>query len=170
MDDWFGVDVYERNPGSTRCTAARSNGRFCDGESLPDAPFPICLHHAAEVMRFLASHVPRNADDRTVALARGIGQDRKRRAPAEELHERKSVVYYLRVGALIKIGTTTNLPARLHAYPPDSRVLAVEPGGLSVEKQRHLQFADDLRHGNEWFAPSDSLIEHIDRVREARVA
>lgn len=162
--------MYERNPETTRCTAARNGGRFCNAESLPDAPFPICVHHAAEVMRYLQSYLPKTVEDKTIAIARGVVQERKRRAPAEELHERKSVVYYLRVGALVKIGTTTNLPNRLRGYPPDSVILAVEPGGVSVEKRRHAQFADNLTHGNEWFTPSAELVKHIKKVRAARVA
>ena len=153
------------------CTAQRPNGSFCEDESLPDAPFPICLTHAAQVLRFVNDHIPRDPSERIAALVpRAVDQHRKREAPIKELRERKSVVYYLRVGALVKIGTTENLPARLRGYPPDTVVLAVEPGGEVVEKRRHAQFRDDLSHGNEWFRPSLALMQHIADVRAARAA
>src|SRR5437763_159239 len=91
------------------CTAQRPNGSFCEAESLPDAPFPICMTHAAQVMRFIGDHIPADPRDRIVHVARAAVQEQKRVAPAKAAHERRSIVYYLRVGALIKIGRTENL-------------------------------------------------------------
>lgn len=155
---------------STRCTSVRPNGQFCDYESLPDAPFPICLKHAAQVMRYLDGHIPRTIEDRIILTGRGIVQGRARQAPGEERRERLSVVYYLRVGSLIKIGRTDNLPKRLQAYPPDSVLLTTEPGAERVERQRHAQFRAFLRHGQEWFEPGAELMAHIANLKRAKSA
>lgn len=84
----------------------------------------------------------------------------------EEPEPRTSLVYYLRVGPFVKIGTTTDLPTRLKAYPPDAVVLAVEDGDRKVEHRRHKQFRSCLAERNEWFHPSAELIEHINGLRD----
>lgn len=77
------------------------------------------------------------------------------------------VVYYVRIGQLVKIGTTGQLATRLKAFPPDAVVLATEPGARELEHERHRQF-----HGTcateqgEYFYPSAALIEHINSLRE----
>lgn len=154
----------------TACTAQRANGSFCDAKSLPDAPFPICVHHASQIYGFLHRTVDdkfRNLDvDVTTVQAQlelnGVSMaDFRPNDPAEY------TLYYLRVGELIKIGTTTHLRTRLQHYPPGmTTVLATEPGGFELEKARLNQFRH-LRHsGREWFNPGPSLIEHINAVRE----
>jgi hypothetical protein len=48
------------------------------------------------------------------------------------------VVYYIRRDGFIKIGVTGNFIQRMHKLRPDE-VLAVEPGGRSLETARHRQ-------------------------------
>lgn len=51
------------------------------------------------------------------------------------------VVYFARMGENVKIGTTTNLRARMSSfYVPMSDVLAVVPGGEDAEKAYHERF------------------------------
>lgn len=38
-----------------------------------------------------------------------------------------------------------------------------------AERQRHYEFADDLRMGNEWFQPSPKLIAHIAGIRRTHM-
>ena len=54
---------------------------------------------------------------------------------------RVDVVYYLRYGDRIKIGTSAN-PRRRVASLPHDEVLAFERGGRPLEQRRHAQFAD----------------------------
>jgi hypothetical protein len=80
------------------------------------------------------------------------------------------LIYYLldatRLAQRVKIGTTTSLKSRLAALRyqtvarQDPLVLALEPGGYTVEKQRHQQF-DDLRLGGEWFSYEGALREWV---------
>lgn len=79
----------------------------------------------------------------------------------------QEVVYYLRFGDRVKIGTTKNLAKRLPDIPHDE-VLATEPGGVYVERQRHQQFRHlraKVGHNREWFTLTPELAEHIAAVR-----
>ncbi|MFE6079986.1 GIY-YIG nuclease family protein [Streptomyces virginiae] len=76
-----------------------------------------------------------------------------------------SVVYYIRRGNLIKIGTTTNLRRRMAALMPDE-ILAVEPGDWVLEQQRHRQFGDQrISRQGEYFFPGPALRRHVAEVR-----
>jgi excisionase family DNA binding protein len=74
-----------------------------------------------------------------------------------------SVVYYIRFGDRIKIGTTVNLVSRLGNLPHD-QLLATEPGGVNLEGLRHAQFAEHRIRG-EWFRPAPELLAHIGSVK-----
>ena len=148
----------------TICTAQYASGNFCQSQSIEDAPFPICVHHAAKLMAFLNGVVPTENTDRLVTAVRDL--DWHPTTPRKSATAGRGVVYYLRVGAHIKIGFTSDLRMRMHRYPPDSVLLACEPGDLALEKQRHQQFRPLLREAKEWFAPAKVLIDHIDAVSE----
>lgn len=77
----------------------------------------------------------------------------------------KNLVYYIRFGNRIKIGTTANLVSRLNGLPYEE-VLATEPGGLPLERERHKQFRDDRIIG-EWFRISTALMAHISTLGRA---
>jgi hypothetical protein len=76
---------------------------------------------------------------------------------------RIDVVYYLRLGEAVKIGTTFNPRQRFAALPHDE-VLAFELGGRSLERQRHAEFADDRLGSSEWFALTRRVRTHIEVV------
>lgn len=77
--------------------------------------------------------------------------------------KRDPVVYYLALSpTTVKIGTTTNLTARMRALRTDTQyVLAVEPGGRDVERMRHQQFSADRLSRREDFRASEALQQHI---------
>lgn len=94
---------------------------------------------------------------------RRLGQERKEMKAFHRLLEDNpdGVVYYIRRGEFVKIGTTTRYRSRMQALRPDE-VLAVEPGSYSVEDQRHRQFASSQFHpGSEYFRIHDNLISHV---------
>ncbi|MFJ8931562.1 hypothetical protein ACIRLA_33765 [Streptomyces sp. NPDC102364] len=77
-----------------------------------------------------------------------------------------SVVYYIRRGNLIKIGTTTSLKRRMAALMPDE-ILALEPGDTSTESHRHQQFqALQTKPRSEYFYPGAALQRHISDLRQ----
>lgn len=74
------------------------------------------------------------------------------------------LVYYMRNGDRVKIGTSTHLSKRINTISPQG-VMAVEPGGRKIEKLRHEEYAD-LRLRGEWFKLSPRLVDHIVELRE----
>lgn len=143
----------------TRCTIEVFAGQFCDLQRAPDMPFPICADHALRLFRRMQSMI-QEAKDSGLAIPGLIDnlleQDRARANTPQHR------VYYLRVGELIKIGTTKrNLKDRIAAYPPNSALLAVERGGEELEARRHRQFHHLLAERKEWFRPGAELMEHI---------
>lgn len=90
----------------------------------------------------------------------------ERQKAADAAKQARSVVYYVRIGRHIKIGTTTNLLARFQSFHvEDEALLATEPGSYELEKQRHTEFADERIGRREMFTPTLRLIAHIDAVR-----
>ena len=85
--------------------------------------------------------------------------EKERRRYAEQ-----SVVYYVRIGETIKIGTTVNMKARMGGLMIDE-VLATEPGDRQLEAMRHKQFRH-LRIRGERFRPEPDLMSHIAMIRE----
>ncbi|MFG3585110.1 GIY-YIG nuclease family protein [Streptomyces sp. NPDC047990] len=76
------------------------------------------------------------------------------------------VVYYIRRGKYVKIGTTTNLKQRMRDLMPDE-VLAVEPGSYDLEGTLHAQFAKiRFSPAMEYFELTEELQKHIDAVVE----
>ncbi len=76
---------------------------------------------------------------------------------------RVDVVYYLRAGNRIKIGTSANPRGRFAQLHFDE-VLAFERGDRHLERRRHEQFAAHRVPGSEWFDLHDELLRHIDMV------
>lgn len=70
-------------------------------------------------------------------------------------------------GLRVKIGRALDVERRLAdlrtGTPTDLIIHALEPGSPNLEKQRHLEFASDRRHG-EWFSCSPRLANHIFRT------
>lgn len=86
-------------------------------------------------------------------------------------NETDEVVYYVRFGDRVKIGTSKDLSKRLSHIPHDE-VMATEPGGVYVERQRHKQFKHlraEVGRGREWFTLTPELAEHIAAVKARMV-
>lgn len=76
-----------------------------------------------------------------------------------------SIVYYIRRGGLIKIGTTTKPRKRFIDLLPDE-IMAWEPGGRAEEAGRHRQFAHlRVRDGVEYFHAAGDLVDHVQTIR-----
>jgi hypothetical protein len=76
------------------------------------------------------------------------------------------IVYYLRQGDLIKIGTSTRLAGRINELGAQG-VMVIEMGGSDVETARHRQFAAHRSHRREWFHATPELVDHIFAMRAA---
>ena len=149
------------------------------GESVtPDAPVPLCDLHLA-----VAADWSARADGVTDLLpvpCRLCGSRVGIRYPGGWIcavcewrvgdivddglpPPRVDVVYYLRHGDRVKIGTTAN-PRQRFAAIWHEQVLAFERGDRRLEQRRHVPFAADRFEGSEWFRMSRPLRRHIATV------
>jgi hypothetical protein len=153
----------------TECTARRTDGAFCSRQTLPDAPFPICLKHASEVYGYIRGRLAVVAGTKETMLEATAGlldsAATGRAERAEFKPDRIGRVYYVQVGHLVKIGFTERLATRMNAYPPTSRLLASEPGDADLEAARLGQFRHLLSERREWFRTGSDLLDHINRCR-----
>lgn len=147
---------------NSRCTVQLRKGAFCDADRAPDMPFGICARHAITLYRRMHEMVTevRGKHHEYPDLHAAVVQDVADAAYAKA-NTRQHQVYYVRIGELIKIGTSRNLEARVSSYPPGSELLAVERGGGDIERQRHHQFRHLLAERKEWFHPGPDLLDHI---------
>lgn len=96
------------------------------------------------------------------------------RAYADGVKELRSqqVVYFMQAGedGPIKIGIASNLERRLfelqQGHYETLRILASTPGGLSLEREYHRDFAGDRIRG-EWFRNSDRIQREIAKISAA---
>lgn len=85
----------------------------------------------------------------------------------------KGFVYFLALGAKVKIGTCGNVKARIKALstgiPGKARVYYVTPGDRKLERELHEFFAED-RISGEWFQFSRPIKDWIatDEARRQR--
>lgn len=150
----------------------------CSPELAVREPIALCDWHVAQLAQtdaFLADSTlaaqrrayARELDDQLAVRKQTEVEGReareaRREARRRELLKQQSLVYYVTRGKLIKIGYTTNMTARMIALMPDS-ILATEPGGVELERQRHKQFAH-LRApelGREYFTNGPDLLIHV---------
>lgn len=155
----------------TACTAQREDGSFCDGPSISDAPFPICIRHAGQLYSFIRGRFDDVAADSNASLDVFVHlASRTNEQRGRNFDPAKAVVYYVQIGEHIKIGCTVNLKSRMAAYPPTRRLLATEPGYEAEEAQRHTEFAEYRDMGREWFRPGPDLVAHINKLRRKQRA
>lgn len=148
------------------CSVQLINGAFCSAPPRAGLPFPICTRHAVQL------HAAMQEETRRLMAEQGYMHGALRNADEEDRQRRdllmaQSVVYYIDMpGDVVKIGTTTNLKARLTSLRVDAdKVLATEPGDARLEKRRHTQFKAHRVGKREDFRPSPTLMAWIDKVR-----
>lgn len=174
-----GARVRVRIPRKPQCGGIPGDkGVRCVGTPVresADVGIFLCRKHLQAYREHIdeLEDIARSAEDRYTELyhlerAQRSQAERDRRETLidEARAQGRLVVYYIRIGDLIKIGTTTNLKRRMDHLQPDE-LLATEPGHLDLERQRHLQF-DHLRlkPRSERFRMEPELLDHIAMVRE----
>lgn len=136
----------------TGCPERDNDGDLCGGAIPPGSPVDLCQVHLIRAYLFmqnlLAEAGTPTADPRVLSRE----------------DDRTNVVYYVRLGTRVKIGTTRNIEGRLRILPHEE-VLAIEPGGYEVEALRHDQFSQ-LRVRGEWFLAEEKLLSHAAALRE----
>ena len=150
----------------------------CAGPVPAGAPVALCERHLAAAADWAESEY--GVTDLLPAACRLCGSAVGRRFPSgwicavcEWRHgdivdgelppPRVDVVYYLRYGDRVKIGTTANPRQRFAAIWHDD-LLALEQGDRRLEHRRHAQFAAERFGTTEWFRLSEGLLDHIASV------
>lgn len=155
-----------------RCSILRATGNLCGRLVAVGAPFPICAHHAQRLYEHMLRVCPPPAPEQSVEFKRWLMVQERRdeweavEAKRKEAYARQSQVYYVRIGEYIKIGYTINMYQRLIGLRASAEdVLATEPGGQRLERQRHAEFATERLGRKENFEPSPRLLAHIEAVK-----
>lgn len=143
---------------------------LCDSPAIGDtSEISMCIRHTMMVYRLMTSNDLfmefRDFKVSPEQRARINARNELRNQERLEKAARDGVIYYLRFGDRIKIGTTTHLNARLSSVPHDE-LLATEPGDHRLETLRHRQFKHCRVH-REWFDGTDeSLLRHVAMLRD----
>jgi hypothetical protein len=138
-------------PDRTLCAVTKINGKDCGGPVPEDAPVDLCLLHLQEAYLYIRDIIEK------------FEPGEVNYNPA--LHPQPSVVYYVRFGDRIKIGTSSDVWTRITSIPCD-RLLATEPGDYALERERHEQFkAFRLNRNSEWFRDCPEIRAHINALR-----
>lgn len=173
--------LNEQTRGTTQCAwpdCGDKNMRpvVIRGTSIPARRVGVlCEEHAQQVaIAVIEDHAWAQrmhealTRERVTVDNRGLDSLRREEERIEEMARRRAdkpgFVYYIQIGDRLKIGFSVDVRKRMRAYPPESRLLAVEPGSVELERERHRQFKGSLTHGREWFSPTADLLEHIDAV------
>lgn len=81
-----------------------------------------------------------------------------------------SVVYFIRMGDLIKIGYTSNLIQRVQGLSLTmGHVLVAIPGASALESELHRRFAEYREHG-EWFRAVPEILDYVEAAKRTRRA
>ncbi|MEU0181794.1 GIY-YIG nuclease family protein [Streptomyces sp. NPDC006207] len=171
------TEALVRNPYRPRGIGGNSGDRI-PYSSRVDRDDPARTHILITIHKMEQAGV--EIDDRAIEIATKLGQwhysealkeepvapgdvPRWKKGP-REAGDRQCWIYYVRIGHLIKIGTSMALDTRFTTLRPNE-VLALTPGGEILERELHRQFAD-LRANGEYFHPGKALQDHILALRE----
>lgn len=150
------------------CQLTQTNSRDCQRPVPEDFPMDLCEMHALMTVAVMLERggaaVKRVQSMYDTSYVRKVNRDGEHARPVELIDGKPTVVYYLKFGDRVKVGTTRNLPMRLQNIPHDE-VLAIEPGDRTHERRRHLQFGDTRKQG-EWFELDANMEDHAAHLRE----
>jgi hypothetical protein len=162
-----------------RCPIVLPGSEVCDRPVDAEAPLGLCTRHLLEAYDWVARDV--GVTDVLPSPCLACGSRLGVRYPSgwlcaicewkvgdlpngEAAVTRVDVVYYIRSGDRVKIGTSANPRARL-AQLSYEELLGFELGDRQLEQRRHAQFASHRFPGGEWFQLYDELSAHIADVR-----
>ncbi|MFB8182605.1 GIY-YIG nuclease family protein [Streptomyces sp. NPDC055966] len=140
----------------------------CEEQSFITNPIPLCSEHALTISLNVTDLLHANA--RTALATDRADVERTRVAPNSVWQQAShpSVVYFLTNGDRVKIGTSTNITARVGALAlRKANAALLLQGGSNLENALHDHFADDRIGNTEWFILSPRVQEYIARRKEA---
>lgn len=159
-------------PPKPLCCGPVSEGVRCVRSVIRESAehgFHLCRKHFDQYLEYLKRRdwylKAIESDESLRRECRADERSRQERALESARSEGRMVVYYVRIGHYIKIGTTTSFKYRMVSLMPDE-ILATEPGHVELEKARLKQFAHlKIPLGRERFRPAPELLDHIKMIR-----
>lgn len=134
--------------------------------ALVDTEDPAFPSIAKALQDMAEAGVELTADAVEIAVKVGRQKHADQQAKRHNPPDRRSIVYYIRRGEFIKIGTTVNPADRFGSLMPDE-ILAFEPGDAVLERSRHRQFRGSrVARKSEYFHQTEELLAHVAVVRE----
>lgn len=157
---------------NARC-AAKREGIACREPITSMVPVPLCTDHRMEIAAAILPQLM-TAAMATRSYTSTIACAEKAEPNFKERHSPQ--VYFLRNGNRVKIGTTTNLGARISGLSQlRENVVLVLHGGPELETALHRYFADYRKGNSEWFEYTNELhsfilLKHTDSEPEEEAA
>lgn len=146
-------------------------------------PAALCIKHRQEIAKDLGwvsrDQARRNVEERaervsrtmlaqkdeTIAhLRKWLQEERRPEPPKAKATPVEGTVYVLLSDNLVKIGWASDLDARMKAYSPGARILAVMPGTKADETKLHRKYADLKTNRREWFTYHPRVMEEVERI------
>lgn len=126
----------------------------------------MCQEHALQVWATVQEMID-------PATLRNIAYDRI--TPHEEKHpelyepipisESAGVVYFVRIGDLIKVGFSSDVHRRMDAYPPDAELLAYHSGSFADEQRLHKLLTVHRAKRREWYHPTPEVMKAVEEAK-----
>lgn len=143
----------------------------CTDQSFIDYPLPLCRRHALMVSLNVTDRLHANA----LSGATTTGLDIEEAAVASpDVWKQTShppIVYFLTNGDRVKIGTSTNVTARVSTLSlRKSNAALLLQGGNDLENALHNHFECDRIAKTEWFVLSPRIQDYIARRKAADAA
>ncbi|MEH0552568.1 GIY-YIG nuclease family protein [Streptomyces sp. B21-101] len=161
---WIGIPGGQHIPSATDPVFPHFTSIIAD---WMQAGVEMTEEYVIAAVKLAAAQVERSMERQLVEARHANALENaasKPRVPGEHCDNPKGVVYYIRRRGYVKIGTTTQLRARMRDLMPDE-VLAVEPGSYKLEGELHVRFAHiRLSPKCEYFLLDEDLQAHIARV------
>ncbi len=137
----------------------------CEADPAEGYPVPLCVWHISAVVRHFMEDARQRFEYQPGRIDVGDIQAINRASAEVGVRAKKtppSVVYFLRCGERLKIGTTTDLQKRLKGLPPGD-LLGTIPGGVDVEREMHHRFRGHLIQG-EWFMATPTVLTLLSQI------
>lgn len=81
------------------------------------------------------------------------------------ISESAGVVYFIRVGELIKVGFSSDLGQRMRSYPPDAELLACYTGSFAEEQRWHKLLTVHRANRREWYHPTAEVMAAVEDAK-----
>lgn len=186
------IKVCESESPKGRCVGTEDDGTSCRRRVAVSDPFPLCYEHfvscglkqynawcelgptgrvdALQELAWLRLVLESDLQVKTAeAAAPSPAENREAllrdMQDAARIRASRGLIYFIRIGDLVKIGKTLDLKKRVTGFSyPGIEVLATEPGYTERETLLHHRF-QKYRYSGEWFRYGSELRQYVEGLR-----